>query len=91
VLLLELVEASIRGKMGKHGACYLPCSTLVAWDKQHGFLLALVTSVSGCLSATIPFLIARVYSVDWDLALWVGSLPQQLKECDLTRGRYKVP
>ena len=46
-----------------------------AWYKQYGLLLALVTSVSGCLSATIPFLVAQVHSVDWDLALWVGSLP----------------
>lgn len=56
------------------------------WYKQYSLLLALITSVSGCLSATIPFLVARVYSVDWDLVLWVGGLPQRYKECDLTRG-----
>ena len=60
------------------------------WYKQYSLLLALITSVSGCLSATIPFLVARVHPVDWDLVLWVGGLPQQLKECDLTAGRYKV-
>lgn len=45
-----------------------------AWYKQYGLLLALMTSVFGCLSAAIPFLVAWVYSIDWDLALWVSSL-----------------
>jgi hypothetical protein len=47
-----------------------------SWYKQCGRLLALITSVSGCLSAAIPFIVARVYAIDWDLALWVGSLPR---------------
>ena len=54
-------------------------------------LIHLAIGVSGCLSTVIPFLVSRVHSVDWDLVLWVDGLPQQLKKCDLTRGRYKVP
>lgn len=50
-----------------------------AWYKQYSVLLALVTAVSGCLSAVVPFLVALEHLVDWNLALWVSSFLNSLR------------
>lgn len=50
------------------------CLIQKVWYQQYHMLLALGTTLSGFLTATVPFLIDLIYRVDWELALWVSNI-----------------
>ena len=61
------------------------------WYKQYHLLLAMVVSLSGCLSAIIPSFMSWIYQVRWDLALWVSNLLRHFNRHHLIKGRCTLP